>query len=62
MGIDIGRADIPMPEHLLNDGNVVIGLEQMAGKGVTEGVGRSAFAQPGLLDGCPDGFLHVGFM
>jgi hypothetical protein len=32
MGIDHGRADIAMPEHLLDGPNVIIGLEQMAGK------------------------------
>ncbi|MGX9367360.1 hypothetical protein ACTVJH_15190 [Desulfoplanes sp. PS50] len=50
MGIDHGRTDIAMPQHLLNNVDVLVGLEEMAGKGVTEGVGRSAFTQPGLLD------------
>jgi hypothetical protein len=39
-----------MPQHLLNSPDIVIGLKQMAGTGMTEGVGRSAFGQPGLLD------------
>ena len=34
----------------------------MADKGMPEGVGRSAFGQPGLLDRRPDGFLNMDFM
>jgi hypothetical protein len=62
MGINHGRADIAMPEHLLDGPDVIIGLEQMAGKGMAEGVCRGAFGQTGLLDRRPDGFLYMGFM
>jgi hypothetical protein len=62
MGIDHGRMDIAMPQHLLNGPDIVIGLVEMAGTGMTEGVGRSAFGQTGLLDRSPDGFLNMGFM
>jgi hypothetical protein len=39
-----------MPQHLLNSPDIVIGLKQMAGKGVTGSVCRCAFGQPGLFD------------
>jgi hypothetical protein len=62
MGINHGRADIAMPEHLLDGPDVIIGLEQMAGKGMAEGVCRSTFGQPDFFDRRPDGFLCMGFM
>jgi hypothetical protein len=60
--IDHGRADIAMPEHLLDGPDVIIGLEQVAGKGMTESVCRSPFGQTDLLDRNPNGFLDMGFM
>jgi hypothetical protein len=48
MGIDPARTDIAIPQHLLNDVDALAGLEEMAGTGMTESVGRSAFGQTGL--------------
>jgi hypothetical protein len=43
VGIDHGRFQVTVAEQLLNGPDIVIGLEQMAGETVAEGMGRRSF-------------------
>jgi hypothetical protein len=42
VGIDHCSSEIAVPEQLLNCTNIIIGLEQMAGKTVAEGMGGNS--------------------
>ena len=39
VGVDHGRSDVAVAKKFLNRPNVVIGLKQVTGEAVTEGVG-----------------------
>jgi hypothetical protein len=51
-----------MAEHFLNRANVVVGLKQMRGEAVAEGVGRDALREPGPSNSFMKRFLNMGFM
>ena len=62
MGIDHCSSEIAVPEQLLNCTDIIIGLEQMAGKTVAEGMGGSPFSELSFIDrflNCP---LNVSLM
>lgn len=50
MSVNHGGTYITMPQQLPNRPNIVIGLEQMAGKTVSKGVGRSMFSELSFID------------
>lgn len=58
MRIDLGRRDIGVPQHDLDRPKVGPSLEEMAGKGVTERVGRADAPHAGttrrFLDDSPE--------
>ena len=62
MRINHGGSDITVAQKLLNGADVVVGLQQMAGKTVAKRVGRCALWYFGRVDGPLDLFLDVGFM
>ena len=62
MGVDHRGSHIAVAHHLLNGANVVIGLQQVAGETVAEGVGRGALGDFRLFHRQADRFLHMGFM
>jgi len=62
MGIDHGGSDIAVPKQLLNCADVVIGLQQVAGKTMAKRMGRCALWYLSCVDGPLDCFLDMGFM
>jgi len=51
---------IAVSQQFLNRTNIVIGLQQMAGKTVTKGMARGPLRNFGPLHGPLDGLLHMG--
>ncbi len=51
MGINHGRPHITVPKQLLNGADVVVGLQQMAGKTVAECMGGCPLGNFGFADG-----------
>jgi hypothetical protein len=62
VGVDHGRGDVSVAEELLDGANVVSGLQQVCGKGVTERVAGDALADAGAVSGLADPLLDDGFM
>ena len=62
MGIDHGGPHIAVPQQLLNGADIIIGLKQMTGKAVAEGMGRGPFGDLGFSDRLADCLLHMRFM
>jgi len=51
-----------MPKQLLNRSNIIVRLEQMAGKTVTKGMSRGPLTDPCLADRLFDRRLHMSLM
>ena len=62
MRIYHGGPDITVTQKLLDGADVVVGLQQMAGKTVAKRMGRCALWYFGRVDGPLDCFLDVGLM
>ncbi len=62
MGINHCGSDIAVPQKLLNRADVVIGLQQMACKTVTKGMGCGPLIDFGFIDRALDGLLNMAFM
>jgi hypothetical protein len=62
VGIDHGGSDIIVAKKSLDGPDVVIGLEEMGGKAVAEGMGGDAFGEFGSSDGFVKGTLDMGLM
>ncbi len=62
VSIDHGRSDIAVAQQLLDGSDVIIGLEQVTGKAVAEGVGGCALTDPCLVHRRPYGLLQVRLM
>ena len=62
MRINHGGSDITVTQKLLNGADVVVGLQQMAGKTVAKRMGRCALWYFSCVDGPLDCFLDMGFM
>ena len=62
MSVDHRRADIAVPQELLDRSNVGAVLEQMGGERVPQGVARGGFPEAGALDGGLEGLLEHGFV
>lgn len=62
MRIDHRRADVFVPEQLLNRPDVVAILKQMGGKGMPEGVTTGRLGDPGCPHGLSDRSLQDGFV
>lgn len=62
MGVNHRSPDIAVSQQLLNRTNIIIGLQQMAGKTLPEGVGGSPFSKLSLIDRPFYRFLDMGFM
>jgi hypothetical protein len=54
MGVDHRRFYIAMAQEFLNGTNIIAGLKQMRGKGVTEGVASGVLDYTRLADGVLD--------
>ena len=48
VGIDLGGADVRVPEHRLNEPEIRPPLQQMRGKGVAQGMRGEVLGDPGL--------------
>jgi hypothetical protein len=59
VGIDPGRFQAGVTEEFLNDADVVIGLQQVGGKGVAEGVGGDALENLRPAYGIIERFLKI---
>jgi hypothetical protein len=59
VGINHGRFDVFVPEQLLHGADIVTTLQQMGGKGVTEGVTGDTFFDIGGEGSFPDGLLKT---
>ena len=62
MRIDHRGSDVAVSHHFLDGADVVIGLQQVAGKTVAEGVGRGALGDLRLFYRPADRFLYMRFM
>ena len=62
MGIDHGGFDVLVPEQLLDCSNIIAGLEEMCGEGVTQGMGCDMLVDLCPASGFTDGFLDHRFM
>ena len=62
MGVDHGGLDAAVAQELLDGPDVVVGLQEVAGKAVAEGVGGHPLGEPGPADRLFECLLHVGFM
>ncbi len=62
MCIDHSSFQTGMPQKLLNDSNIVIGLEEVRGEGMTEGMGLDPFRNLRFTDGIIKRLLKVRFM
>ena len=60
MGVDHGGTHVFVAEEFLNGADVVTGLQEVGGEGVTEGVSGDVFGDAGLADGLFDGALESG--
>jgi hypothetical protein len=60
--INHGGSYVAVAQELLNRPDIVIPLKQMAGKAVTEGVGRGPFRDLGPSHGPPYCFLDMAVM
>lgn len=47
-GVNLGRADLGMPQQLLNGTQIPAGLQHMAGKRMTQHVRMNRHIEPGL--------------
>ena len=62
MSIDHRRSDVGMAEQSLNGADIVIGLQQMGGEAVSEGVRGDPLDDPGLLHRLLNGVLDMRFV
>ena len=54
MGVDLGRGDTLVTEHLLHLTNACTALQQVGGEGVSQGVGTDSFVDAGKLGSLTD--------
>ena len=62
VGVDHGGSDISVAQKLLDGPDVVVGLQEVAGKAVPEGVGGNPLWDLRLSHCMSNRLLHVGFM
>lgn len=62
MSVDHGGFDVFVSEEFLDGADVIIVLQKMGGKRVSEGVGGDVFVYLGTTGGFPDGFLDYCFV
>lgn len=62
VGVDHRGFQVAVAQQFLDGPDIEIGLEQMAGETVAEGVGRGPLAEPGLADRLFYRPLHMRFM
>jgi hypothetical protein len=58
MGVDHGGPDIAVPQHLLDRPDIAIGLEQMTGRAMAEGVRCGPLGNSRLAHRLFDGLLR----
>ena len=62
MGVDHRCPDVTMPKQFLNRSDVVIGLQQVAGKTVAEGVGSRSFTELSCAHRSLEGLAQMRLM
>ena len=58
LGVDPSGPNVTVPQQLLDRPDIVIGLEQMTGEAMAEGVRYGPLGYPGLSYGLSDGLLR----
>src|SRR5262245_31686495 len=56
--VDLGRADVTVPEQLLDSADVLAGLQEVGGERMPERVARGPLRDPGAAHGVLDGTLQ----
>jgi len=62
MGVNHRRPDVAMPQQFLNPPDVIVALQQVAGKTVPKSMGHCPFDYSCLGDRLFDSLLHMGFV
>ncbi len=62
MGVDHGSSDVGMAEERLDRSDVVVGLQEMGGKGVAKGVGGNPLQDTAVFHCSMQSFLYGFFV